>query len=66
MNRPRIRPARSARREERLSPLERINEFLERDSGASKAEIIRVMREALFADVEALQRTGAVKVPGCT
>lgn len=56
-------PASPMRRQRRQSPLERIGEFLERDNGGSNAEIIRLMRLTYFADVDALEKSGIVKLP---
>ena len=57
----------SARHERRRSPLERlaqrIEDFAGREGQHTHAEIIRRMREEMFADVEALQKSGAVKLP---
>ena len=36
---------------------------VEPESGATNAERIRAMRQAYFADVDALEETGTVKVP---
>ncbi len=63
MNRYRIHPARTAQREVRLSPLERLAELLSPEDNGSNAERIRRMREAMFADVDALQKSGRIKLP---
>jgi hypothetical protein len=46
---------------ERLS--QRIEEAAERDGYYSNAAIIRRLREHMFADVNALEKSGAVKIP---
>lgn len=63
MNRHRIRLARSARGDEHLSPLERLEALFAEYYGSSNAERIRRMREAMFADVDALQKSGRIKLP---
>ncbi len=67
LRKPMNRHHRSARRERLRSPLERlskrIEELTERDGYFSNAAIIRQMREAMFAGVDALQKSGTVKIP---
>jgi hypothetical protein len=46
---------------ERLS--KRLDEAAEREGHYSNAERIRRMREAMFADVDALQKSGRIKLP---
>jgi hypothetical protein len=46
---------------ERLS--QRIEKAAERDGYYSNSEIIRRLREHMFADVVALEKSGAVKIP---
>ena len=46
---------------DRLS--KRLDEVADREGHYSNAEIIRRMREHFFADVEALAKSGAVKIP---
>jgi hypothetical protein len=46
---------------ERLS--RRIEEVAERDGRYSNAAIIRRMRESFFADVDALAKSGTVRIP---
>jgi hypothetical protein len=46
-----------------LTPLERIDAFLERNNEGSNAELIRQLRKAMFADVDALEASGTVKLP---
>jgi len=41
----------------------RLDESLEQNSGFSNAEKIRLMRRATFADVDALEKSGRVKIP---
>ena len=43
--------------------IERLGERLERPEPVSNAARIRQMRQAFFADVDALQRAGTVKLP---
>ena len=42
---------------------ERMDEALERNVGRSNAALIRQLREFYFADVDALQKSGRVKIP---
>ena len=42
---------------------QRLDESLERNSSFSNAEKIRLMRKAMFADVDALQKSGRIKIP---
>ncbi|MGA2242877.1 MAG: hypothetical protein ABSH11_12700 [Verrucomicrobiota bacterium] len=42
---------------------QRLDESLEQNSGFSNAEKIRLMRLAMFADVDALQKSGRIKFP---
>lgn len=42
---------------------QRLEEAAERDGHYSNAAIIRRMRETFFADVEALAKSGTVKIP---
>jgi len=44
------------RRRRRPRALERMDEFLERNSGCSNAELIAAMRKAYFADVDAAEK----------
>jgi len=46
---------------ERLS--KRIEQVAERDGHYSNAAIIRRLREHMFADVDALEKSGAVRIP---
>ena len=43
--------------------LQRLDEALERASDGSNAEKIRLLRVAMFADVDELQKSGTVKLP---
>jgi hypothetical protein len=43
---------------------QRLDESLQQNSGFSNAEKIRLMRQAMFADVDALQKSGQLKLPG--
>jgi hypothetical protein len=63
MNWNRTRSARSRQRQQTQTALEQIDAFLEQDSQGSNAELIRRMRKAMFADVDALEASGAVKLP---
>jgi hypothetical protein len=63
MNSHRIISARSRRSTRRQSALERSGEFLERDTEASQAEMLRLMRQTYFADVDELEKSGQVKLP---
>lgn len=63
MNHHRIVSARSTRSQRRQSPLERIDDFRERNSHSSNAELIRVMRQEYFASVDALEKSGRIKIP---
>ncbi len=42
---------------------QRLDESLEQNSGFSNAEKIRLMRQALFADVDELEKSGRIKLP---
>jgi len=42
---------------------QRLDESLEQNSGFSNAEKIRLMRLAMFADVDALEKSGRLKLP---
>jgi len=42
---------------------ERLDESLEQNSGFSNAEKIRLMRRAMFADVDALEKSGRIIIP---
>jgi len=42
---------------------QRLDESLEKNLGFSNAEKIRLMRKAMFADVDALEKSGTVKLP---
>jgi hypothetical protein len=63
MNGNRIGSARSAQRDvcERLS--KRLDDWAARHGMRDNREKIARMRKAFFADVDALQRSGAVKLP---
>ena len=43
--------------------MERIDAFIERDSGGSNAELIRRLRKVMFDDVDKLEASGEVKLP---
>ena len=59
----RLHLARSVQTEGRKSPLERLAESFALERDDSNWERIRLMREAYFADVEALHKSGTVKIP---
>jgi len=63
MNWHRTRSARPNRRQPRQSPLERIDAFLEQTNDHSNAELIRIMRKAMFGDLGELEASGEVKLP---
>jgi hypothetical protein len=42
---------------------QRLDESLEQNSGFSNAEKIRLMRQAMFADVDELEKSGRIKIP---
>lgn len=50
-------------RARRQTPLERIGAFLDQHNEESNAALLRRMRESYFADVDALEKSGAVKLP---
>ena len=60
MNKRRM-PARSARR--RKTPLERIDDHLSQSDDGSNAELLHLMRIAMFADVERLKKPGTAPLP---
>jgi len=59
----RIGSARSAQRDvcERLS--KRLDELTAREGMRNNAEKIALLRKAFFADIDALQKSGKVKLP---
>ena len=63
MNGNRFDSARSAQRDvcERLS--KRLDDLAARDGIRDNREIIARLRKAFFADVDALQKSGAIKLP---
>ena len=42
---------------------QRLDESLARNDGGSNAERIRLMRMAMFADVDELEKSGTIKLP---
>ena len=42
---------------------QRLDESLEQNSGFSNAEKIRLMRQAMFADVDELEKSGRINLP---
>lgn len=63
MNHQRNLSAGLLRRDGRRDALRRLDEALEKNSGFSNAEKIRLMRKAMFADVDALVQSGKIKIP---
>ena len=59
----RIRPLKSPARDRCRGVLERVEEFLAKEQNESNAELIRQLRAAYFADVDALEKSGKVKIP---
>jgi len=59
----RIASARPRWRQHPQTPLERIDAFLQRNNEGSNAELIRRLRKVMFADVDELEASGAVKLP---
>ncbi len=51
------------RRDGRRDALQRLDEHLERTTTSSNSEIIRLMRQAMFADVDELEKSGKVIIP---
>ena len=51
------------RRDGRRDALQRLDEHLEHTTTSSNSEIIRLMRQAMFADVDELEKSGQVIVP---
>ncbi len=63
MNSNRIRSVRPHRRQRPQSALEQIDAFLEQNNGRPNAELIRLLRKAMFADVDELEKSGEIKLP---
>lgn len=63
VNRRPVRRSRPAQTQGRSSPLERLDALLAQDDEWSNAELIRLLRRTYFADVDALEESGTVKVP---
>lgn len=59
----RLRRIRFTHSDRRMSPLDRLAEAFVRERDDSNWERIRQMREAYFADVVALQKSGTLKIP---
>ena len=59
----RVHSGNPARHKRRVDILQQIDENLERHRGGSNAEMIQRLRVALFGDVDALQKSGTVKLP---
>jgi tetrahydromethanopterin S-methyltransferase subunit G len=43
--------------------LQRLDESLEKNSGFSNAEVIKLLRQTAFADVDELEKSGTLKIP---
>jgi hypothetical protein len=63
MNRRHNRPHQVVRNPAYREAFQRLNESLEQNSGFSNAEKIRLMRQAMFADVDELEKSGRIKLP---
>ena len=63
MRRSRKVPARSAPPGQPLKVLDRLDAALAQRQGGSNAELIRRLREIMFADVDELERSGTVVLP---
>jgi len=42
---------------------QRLDESLEQNSGFSNAEVIKLLRQTAFADVDELEKSGTLKLP---
>jgi hypothetical protein len=58
-----IVPAHCLRRGRSPGALERIDATFQHDQAFSNAEKIRLLRQSYFADVDALDQSGAVQLP---
>lgn len=63
MKRYRIGSARPGQRKRPKTALERIDALLERNNEGSNAEMIRILRKAMFDDVDELEASSEVKLP---
>jgi hypothetical protein len=54
---------RHLRRDGRRDALQRLDEKLERSTTSSNSEIIRRLRQTMFADVDELEKSGKVILP---
>ena len=63
MNRNRTGSARPSQRQRPQTALERIDAFLEQSNKGSNAELIRLLRKTMFADVDELEASGTVILP---
>jgi hypothetical protein len=63
MNQNRKHPHLTVRNPAYRQAFQRLDESLEQNSGFSNAEKIRLMRQAMFASVDALQKSGTLKIP---
>ena len=63
MNRHQKSPPFNVRNPAYRQAFQRLDEALEQNSSFSNAEKIRLMRRAMFADVDKLQQSGQLKIP---
>lgn len=63
MNNSKNIPSRTLRADGRRIALQRLDTFLERNTSSPNAEIIALMRKAMFADVDELQKSGKIILP---
>ena len=63
MNHHRNHPHRKVRNPAYREALQRLDSALEENTPSNNYEKIRLMRLAAFADVDALQKSGKVKIP---
>ena len=63
MNRHQKQPHFNFRNPAYRQAFQRLDESLKQNSGFSNAEKIRLLRLAMFADVDALQKSGRIKIP---
>jgi len=63
MNRFQKQPSPIVRNPAYREAFQRLDESLEQNSGFSNAEKIRLMRKAMFADVDELVKSGTITIP---
>jgi hypothetical protein len=63
MNRRHQPPPRQPQNPAYRQAFERLDEALEENTPFDNTEKIRLMRQAAFADVDALQKSGRIKIP---